>query len=212
MYGLPPDCKIFIERWRQTRLRKCIRPTCGALCSWPGWNPRVSSLIKRLVMVYRIESQAFDTPVNGCAIVRSDPAKLEGNAHQTCLGGLSRKRSVVFTTGENLPTDSDNLVGQRNYDHMTMGSLLQLEQGLRKRSWGPAAACGPRSSDLRRSQPRRKAGSTRSYFLFLVTRRRFGLCFSSEGIWRFMKESNSGTVNEVSPYRWLQIMPLSMSC
>jgi hypothetical protein len=29
-------------------------------------------------MVDRIDSQAFDAPVNGCAIVRSDPAKLDG--------------------------------------------------------------------------------------------------------------------------------------
>ncbi len=54
--------------------------------------------------------------------------------------------------------------------------------------------------------------AVRHHFFFLATRRRFGLCFSSEGIWRFMKESNRGTVNDVSPYRWLQIMPLSMSC
>jgi hypothetical protein len=28
-------------------------------------------------MVYRIDSQAFDAPVNGCAIARSDLAKLD---------------------------------------------------------------------------------------------------------------------------------------
>ena len=32
------------------------------------------------------------------------------------------------------------------------------------------------------------------------------------GIWRFMKLSNSGTVNAVSPWRWLQTMPLFTSC
>jgi hypothetical protein len=41
-------------------------------------KPRASSLIKRSVMVDRIESQAFDAPVNGCAIRRSDLAKRDG--------------------------------------------------------------------------------------------------------------------------------------
>ena len=32
-----------------------------------------------------------------------------------------------------------------------------------------------------------------------VTARRCGRCFTSSGIWRFMKASNIGTVNSVSP-------------
>ena len=31
------------------------------------------------------------------------------------------------------------------------------------------------------------------------TARRCGRCFTSSGIWRFMKASNMGTVNAVSP-------------
>ena len=37
-----------------------------------------------------------------------------------------------------------------------------------------------------------------------------GTCFTKSGIRRFMKASNIGTVNPVSPCRWLHTIPLSM--
>lgn len=40
-----------------------------------------------------------------------------------------------------------------------------------------------------------------------VPRRRCGTCGTSSGICRFMKPSKRGTVNAVSPWRWLQTMP-----
>jgi hypothetical protein len=68
---------------------------------------------------------------------------------------------------------------------------------------GSKAPTGPPSLPL----------NERGHFRYLrLSFRRFGLCFSNTGIWRFMKASNIGTVNAVSPCLWLQTMPLSMSC
>ena len=44
-------------------------------------------------MVDRIESQAFDAPVNGCAIIRSDPAKLGGNNDSIFLRPVALRRA-----------------------------------------------------------------------------------------------------------------------
>jgi hypothetical protein len=42
--------------------------------------------------------------------------------------------------------------------------------------------------------------------------RRLGTCFSRPGICRRMNAPNMGTVKAVSPWRWLQTIPLSISC
>lgn len=69
MYGLPPRCKIFSVGWGASTFRVNVSGLLAEPVA-PGLDgkPRASSLIKRSVMVYRIDSQAFDAPVNGCAI------------------------------------------------------------------------------------------------------------------------------------------------
>lgn len=44
MYGPPRVCKVIHSAW-QLSLRKCIRPSCGDLFSWPQWDPRTTRLI-----------------------------------------------------------------------------------------------------------------------------------------------------------------------
>lgn len=75
----------------------------------------------------RFFDQASDAPVNGCAISRSDVAKQERNLSNLCgsdcAGGMG---PVLVSTRQYLPTDANQLVGQRHDGNAAMPPRLDV--------------------------------------------------------------------------------------
>lgn len=77
VWSAPAEQGLFSSNDYKHVSRKCIRPTTGGASRSSGLDgkPHASSLIKRSVTLDRIDSQAFDASVNGCAIRKIRPRK-----------------------------------------------------------------------------------------------------------------------------------------